>query len=273
MPRVAVVTGGNKGIGFAIVKALCQEYNGTVYLTARDNTRGLNAVSELKKQGLNPQFHQLDINDDDSVTQFRDYLKNTYGGLDVLVNNAAIAFKNNATEPFGLQAEETIRVNYFSLRRVCTALYPLLRPHARVVHLSSSAGRLRNITGDALKQKLADSNLTETELDKIMQEFVDAAKSNTHLQAGWSNSAYVASKIGVSALAGIHQSMFNADSREDIVVNAVHPGYVDTDMTSHQGPLTPDQGAEAPVYCALLPENTDIKGKFIWYDKTVSEWK
>ncbi|XP_029171003.1 carbonyl reductase [NADPH] 1-like isoform X2 [Nylanderia fulva] len=274
MTRVAVVTGGNKGIGFAIVKALCQKYDGNVYLTARDITRGLNAVSELEKQNLKPKFHQLDVNDDDSVMKFRDYLKNTYGGVDILINNAAIAFKNAATEPFGFQAEETIRVNYFSLRRVCTALYPLLRPHARVVHVSSSAGRLCKITGDALKQKLSNPNLTEEELDNIMHEFVNAAKSNTHIRAGWSIStnvaskievplAYVASKIGVSALAGIHQSMFNKDSRKDIAVNAVHPGYVDTDMTSHTGPLTPDQGAIAPVYCALLPENTEIKGKYI----------
>ena len=72
---------------------------------------------------------------------------------------------------FGEQAEETIRVNYFSLRRVCTALYPLLRLHARVVHISSSAGRLSNITGDA-KKKIDNPNLTEAELDKIMHEFV-----------------------------------------------------------------------------------------------------
>lgn len=79
----------------------------------------------------------------------------------------------DATESVGVQAEETIRVNYFSLRKVCTALYPLLRPHARVVHVSSSAGRLSNITGEALKQKIADPNLTETELDKIMRDFVE----------------------------------------------------------------------------------------------------
>ncbi|XP_072757384.1 carbonyl reductase [NADPH] 1 [Anoplolepis gracilipes] len=273
MEHVAVVTGGNKGIGYAIVKSLCQKYNGHVYLTARDVTRGLNAVSELEKQGLKPKFHQLDITDDESVTKLRDYLKNTYGGLDVLINNAAIAFRSNATEPFGIQAEETIRVNYFSLLRVCTALYPLLRPHARVVHVSSSNGRLCNITGNALKQKLSDPNLTEAELNEIMHEFVNAAKSGTHLQAGWSNSAYTASKIAVSALAGIHQSIFNKDSRKDIAVNAVHPGYVDTDMTSHKGSLTPDEGAVAPVYCALLPENTEIKGKYIWYDTTLSDWK
>jgi carbonyl reductase 1 len=100
-----------------------------------------------------------------------------------------------------------------------------------------------------------------------------AAKSNKHIEAGWSNSAYVASKIGVSALSGIHQAMFNVDSAMDIAVNAVHPGYVDTDMTSHKGALTPEQGAMSSVYCALLPKNTEIKGKYIWYDKTLSEWK
>lgn len=100
-----------------------------------------------------------------------------------------------------------------------------------------------------------------------------AAKLGTHLRDGWSNSAYAISKIGVSALAGIQQAMFDADPRRDIVVNAVHPGYVDTDMTSHKGNLTPEQGAVAPVYCALLSENTEIKGKYIWFDKTLSEWK
>lgn len=63
-------------------------------------------------------------------------------------------------------------MNYFSLRRVCTKLYPLLRAHARVVHVSSSAGRLSNITGKELKKKIADPNLTEEGLDNIMREFV-----------------------------------------------------------------------------------------------------
>lgn len=272
MTRIAVVTGGNKGIGFAIVKALCKQFNGIVYLTARDVTRGQNAVKQLEDEGLTPKFHQLDVTDENSISTFRDYLQKTYGGLDVLVNNAAIAFKMAATEPFSVQAEETVRVNYFGLRKVCSLLYPLLKPHARVVHVSSSSGRLSLIPSESLRKRFSDPNLTEEELDNIMHEFVNAAKTNTHLENGWSNSAYVASKVGVSALARVHQKMFNSDSREDLAVNAVHPGYVDTDMTSHKGTLTPDQGAEAPVFAALLPENTDIKGKYIWFDKSLVEW-
>ncbi|CAK9816949.1 Carbonyl reductase [NADPH] 1 [Anthophora plagiata] len=272
MTRVAVVTGGNKGIGLAIVKGLCKQFDGIVYLTARDVTRGTNAVKQLEEQGLTPKFHQLDITDESSISTFRDYIQKTHGGLDILVNNAAIAFKTKATEPFSVQAQETLRVNYFSLRKVCSLLYPLLKPHARVVHVSSSSGRLSLIPDESLRKRLSDPNLTEEELDNIMTEFVDAAKTNTHLEKGWSNSAYVASKVGVSALARVHQRMFNSDSRPDLVVNSVHPGFVDTDMTSHTGTLTPDQGAEAPIFCALLPENTDIKGKYIWYDKSLVEW-
>jgi len=78
----------------------------------------------------------------------------------------------NATEPFSLQAEETLQINYFSLRKLCSVLYPLLRSHARVVHVSSSSGRLCNINGKDLKKKLSDPNLTENELDNIMHEFV-----------------------------------------------------------------------------------------------------
>lgn len=93
--KVALVTGANKGIGFAIVRAMCKEYAGDVYLTARDVARGTAAVDSLKKEGLTPLFHQLDINDPNSVRTARDFFKEKYGGLDVLINNAGIAFKSN----------------------------------------------------------------------------------------------------------------------------------------------------------------------------------
>lgn len=69
-----------------------------------------------------------------------------------------------------------------------------------------------------------------------------AAQTEDHQKLGWPNSSYSVSKIGVSALTRIQQRHFDKDSREDIVVNCCHPGYVDTDMTSHKGPLTIEQG-------------------------------
>nr|CAD7426134.1 unnamed protein product [Timema monikensis] len=233
--KVAVVTGANKGIGYAIVKDLCTKFDGAVYLTARDENRGKTAVSELQKLGLKPNFHQLDISDINSINTFRDYLQNKYGGLDVLINNAAIAYKNSAPEPFGEQAENTQRVNYFNLLDVCHSLFPLLRPHARVVNV--------------------------------------LAKKGEHTKYGWPDNSYSVSKVAVSALTIIQQRAFDQDSREDLVVNSVHPGYVKTDMTSGGGYFTIERGAEAPVYLALLgPNISSPKGSYVWHDKKIVDW-
>lgn len=271
--KLAIVTGSNKGIGYAIVKALCEKFDGDVLLTARDVGRGETAVKNLNQLGLKPKFHQLDITDDDSVARLKTFVTNNYAGIDVLINNAAIAFKTASTEPFAIQAEETLRVNYFSLLRVCDALFPLLRPGARVVNVSSSAGHLSNISSVELKQKLSSPQLTVDGLNALVQQFLESSKAGNHEQYGWPNRAYSVSKVAVSALTIIQQKAFDADARGNIIVNSVHPGYVDTDMTSHQGPLTIEQGAEAPVYLALLPDGErEVKGQYIWNDKTVKNW-
>lgn len=272
--KVAVITGSNKGIGYAIVKALCEKFNGDVYLTARDKNRGLQAVKNLNQLGYKPKFYVCDVTVPDSICKLRDHIAEEYGGLDVLVNNAAIAFMADATEPFGLQAKETVRVNYFGLRDTCSILFPLLRSHARVVNVSSSLGHLSKIPGEELRKKFASPNLTVSELSELMNSFVKAAEENSHTQFGWPNNAYVVSKVGVSALTIIQQREFNSDNRRsDLIVNSVHPGYVDTDMTRHKGHLTIEQGAEAPVYLALLPENTvKPKGDYVWFTKDIVDW-
>jgi len=55
-------------------------------------------------------------------------------------------------------------------------------------------------------------------------------------------------------------------------VNHVHPGYVDTDMTSHKGPLSPEEGAKSSIFAALLPPDTKIRGQYIWLDCKVRNW-
>ncbi|KAL4130884.1 hypothetical protein QTP88_008261 [Uroleucon formosanum] len=279
--RLAIVTGSNKGIGYAIVKDLCERFDGDVYLTARDVGRGEAAVGRLNELGLKPKFHQLDVSDTSSVYVFAKFVAENYAGIDVLVNNAAIVFKNDAgmpfkidgPEPFSVQAEETIRINYFGLRTVCDALFPLLVPGARVVNVSSSAGRLSWIPGEELRRTLSSPMLTIDELDTLMRQFVEKAKDGVHEQSGWSSSAYSVSKVGITALTFIQQRAFDEDPRTDIVINSVYPGFVDTDMTRHKGPLTIEQGAEAPVYLSLLPAGEqNIKGRYVWFDKTIKDW-
>jgi len=304
---VAIVTGSNKGIGLGIVRALCLKFNGDVYLTSRNHDKGLKAVQLLQQEGLDPKYHQLDIDNQDSILNIRDLMKERYGGINVLVNNAGIvfkneanalinnagvAFKNEARESFGSQAAATVGTNYFSNKNTCDLLFPLLKPGARVVNMSSSAGFLGLIgkwskcpppldclptladptRAAKLKHKLGSSNLTVEQLDELMREFVKTAQEGRHGDHGWINSAYCASKIGFSALTRIQQRMMESDPRPDIAVNHVHPGFVATDMTNHNGPFNIDRGAESAVFAALLPPGTRTKGAYIWHDCQVVDW-
>jgi len=263
--KVAVVTGSNKGIGFAIVRGLCKQFQGHVYLTARDEGRGKEAVAELEKEGLHPKFHQLDIEDTKSVDKLKQFLKEKYGGIDILVNNAGFAFKAAATEPFSEQAQVTVGINYWGTLNVCNALFPLLRSHARVVNVSSfvSLMTLNKCSADLQKQLRACK--TVDEVSAFMKKFVEATKKDEHKAQGWPESAYGASKIGVTLMSVIQQHDIDQDkSRSDIIINAVCPGYVDTDMSSHKGTKTIDQGADTPLYAALLGAGEkEPRGKFI----------
>ncbi|XP_031340494.1 carbonyl reductase [NADPH] 3-like [Photinus pyralis] len=267
--KIAVVTGSNKGIGFGIVKGLCEKFDGRVYLTSRHEGRGQTAVNELKSLDLNPSFHQLDIDNEESVKTFRNHIKAHEGGIDVLVNNAAIAFQDDTTDSFGIRAEVTLATNYFNTLRACEILFPLLRPNAQVVNLTSALGHLSQIPSAELRGKLSDPSLTIGQLNELMNQFIRDAKNNKHIENGWGASSYAVSKAGVSALSIIQQSILQRDNR-NISVNHVHPGYVDTDMTSHKGFLTVEQGASAPLLLALGGHH--LKGQCVWFDSSVVNW-
>ena len=92
---------------------------------------GHKALQDLEQEGVKVNFHQLDIDDIESINKFAHYIKEKYNGLDILINNAAIAYKNSDPAPFSQQAEHTVRVNFTDTLNLCNALFPLLRPHAR----------------------------------------------------------------------------------------------------------------------------------------------
>jgi len=278
-PAVCIVTGANKGIGLAVVRAMCSLPGNTmVYLTSRDRERGEQAVTTLRTEGLEPKYYQLDITDDDSVEALHDFIKEKHGGIDVLINNAGIAYTNDSKAPFAEQANVTVEANFFGTRRVCAVLFPLLRKGARVVNVTSNCGHLSKISGaepaaGVLRARLASKELMEEDLVEMMAEFVKLAGDNKHVESGWPNSAYKVSKVGVSALSIVQQRVMDEErGEEDIAINHAHPGFVDTDMSSHKGHRSVEEGAKSIVFAATLPPNTDIRGQYIWEDSTVTSW-
>merc|ERR1719357_1034965 len=126
-------------------------------------------------------FHQLDINDLDSITTAASYFTDKYGGVDILVNNAGIAFKNAATDPFDVQAEVTLKTNFFATRDMLTHFMPLIKAGGRVVNVSSFVGsRTLNNCSPALQERFRSEDITEEELVGLMQRFVDEAKKGEH---------------------------------------------------------------------------------------------
>uniref|UniRef100_A0A8C5MBV8 carbonyl reductase (NADPH) n=1 Tax=Leptobrachium leishanense TaxID=445787 RepID=A0A8C5MBV8_9ANUR len=274
MAKVAVVTGGNKGVGLAVVRALCKQFKGDVYLTARNSKLGEEAVEALEKEGLSPRFHQLDIDDPQSIKVLRDFLKEKYGGLDVLINNAGIAFKTADTTPFAIQAPVIMQTNFYGNRDVCNALLTLIKPHGRVVNVSSMLGHgCLGQCSPRLQQEFRRDSITEDELVELMEKFVEDAKKGDHLKEGWPDMAYGTSKIGLTVLSKIQARILDATRKEDgILLNACCPGWIKTDLGGPNAPKSVEEGAKTVLYLALLPPDvTSPHGEMINEMKVV-EW-
>ncbi|CAF1236737.1 unnamed protein product [Adineta steineri] len=275
--KVAIVTGGNKGIGYAIVDKLCSIFDGIIYLTARDEELGLKAVQQLQESNSDAKnkvkFHQLDITNVESIRRLADFIKKTHNGLNILINNAAIAFKANDVTPFGDQAEITAHTNFFGTINVCNALFPLLQDHARVVNISSRYKMLDSIKNAEIRQNLIAPDATIESVSDILSDFIKKAKQNSHEDDGYPASAYGMSKIALTAATIIQQRIFDDKPHKDIVVNACCPGYINTDMTSNKGTGTPEQGADTPVYLATLEPNVKSpRGEFV-AERKIVKWK
>ncbi|KAG5037023.1 hypothetical protein GLYMA_07G073900v4 [Glycine max] len=281
----AVVTGANKGIGFAICKQLAS--NGiTVVLTARDEKRGLQAVEKLQELGLSGHvgFHQLDVTDPAGIRSLADFIRNKFGKLDILVNNAGIpgaqwdgealaaaGIMENAgridwskivTDTYEL-AEAGVKTNYYGAKELTKALIPLLQfsDSPKIVNVSSSMGRLEHIPNGWPKEVLSDvENLTEEKIDDILNEFLKDFKEGSLETKGWplAMPAYSVSKAALNAFTRIL-----AKNYPSFYINALCPGYVKTDINSNTGFLTPDEGAEAAVRLALLPDGSP-SGQFFF---------
>ncbi|KAL4621856.1 hypothetical protein ACB092_06G258700, partial [Castanea dentata] len=278
--RFAVVTGANKGIGFEAVRQLAP--NGfVVVLTGRDEKKGLEALGKLEDSALsdNVLFHQLDVADPASITSLADFIKTEFGKLDILVNNARIGgvkFDSDVTkwiEFFLLLqqgdgivqrkliqtyelAEECLKTNYYRAKRTAEALISLLQlsNSPRIVNVSSSAGQLKNIPNEWAKRVLCDDeNLTEAEVDEVLEEFLKDYKEGSLEAKGWPTilSDYTVSKAAMNA-----HTRIIAKKYPSFCINCVCPGFIKTDINRNTGILPVEEGAASPVRLALLPDGS-----------------
>ncbi|XP_041968691.1 carbonyl reductase [NADPH] 3-like [Aricia agestis] len=269
--KVAVVTGSNKGIGFEIVKGLCKGFDGAVYLTARNEERGQQAVKKLEALGFRPHFHLLDVTSEASIQKFSSYISTHYSGINILVNNAGILDFDKSVSSYE-DAKKLMDTNFYSLLTITKILYPLLHNDARIINISSDWGLLSNIRKQTWLDTLAKDDLTVKEILDFVGDFLHAAKSgkNSFVSFAGSFGDYKVSKVAMSALTFVQQRQFTEQGK-DISINCVHPGFVKSDMTKGMGDFSTERGARAPLYLALEAPQSQ-KGTFVWHDCHQVNW-
>ena len=203
--KVAVVTGSNKGIGLAIVRGLCKQFKGDVYLTSRDEQRGKEAIALLEGEGLSPKYHQLDIKDVDSVDTLKKFIIEKYGGIDVLVNNAGIAFRHSSTASPLEQASMSVETNFDGLVNMMRAFAPITNSHGRIVLVSAyHPNLLSSLKSQDLRDRFSDPKATESDVIELMREFVEDVRMGRHAEKGWCNTFYSSCKVGETAIAQVY---------------------------------------------------------------------
>ncbi len=222
--RVALVTGSSRGIGLQIARQLA-ERGDRVIVTARDESAAERIACELTGNGLDAISAQLDVADQASVNRLRGRVEHDPGRLDVLVNNAGVTgeTRTSIAEADLDEVRRTLETNLFGAWRLCQAFLPLLR--------RSESGRIVNLsTGMG---QLADM--------------------------GSGAPAYRVSKTALNALTRI---VANEEADAGVLVNALNPGWVRTDMGGAGATRSVAEGADTAVWLATLPDEGPTGGFF-----------
>ncbi|GIP26310.1 short-chain dehydrogenase [Paenibacillus sp. J23TS9] len=247
-PRIALVTGANRGIGREIAYQLALK-GLKVLIGCRDEDKGRHTVEDLRQKGLAVELQVVDVNDTESVRKMAESVKKHYGRLDILVNNAGVLLDHGVSV---LDIEETViketfETNYFGALRMIQATVPLMKEnrYGRIVNLSSGLGAFEVLKG--------------------------------LLGLKGSSPAYRISKTMLNAMT----CLVAQDVAEmGIKVNAACPGRVQTDMgraTASQSvvegvpaPVTVAEGADTAVWLATLDEEGPNGGFF--RERKLANW-
>jgi NAD(P)-dependent dehydrogenase (short-subunit alcohol dehydrogenase family) len=222
---IALVTGGNKGIGLEVATRLAAD-GARVVLGCRSRERGEEAAGRLTAQGFSVSCVQLDVTDSSSVSRAAAEIDERFGLLDVLINNAGIS-GGRAGKPSEVTLERLRSVydtNVFGVVTVTNAMLPLLRRSAagRIVNVSSSVGSLSNMSDPGYEH------------------------------AAVNNLAYQSSKAALNAITIAYAKEL---AEAGIKVNAADPGFTATDFNQHRGSGTVQQAATAVIRLARVPDD------------------
>ena len=238
--RVALVTGGNRGIGYAIGRSLAQQ-GITVILGVRDPDKGASACSRLQGEGLDVNFELMDVTDEDSVQKAVKHIQVQFGRLDILVNNAGIMIDDdeNVLNVSRETIEKTLQTNVLGPLRLCQHCITLMKAggYGRVVNMSSTLGSL---------SEMADPDAPHADV---------------------LTPAYRLSKAALNAITTL---VAREVRKDNILVNSACPGWVRTDLGGDAAPLTPEQGADTPVWLATLPDGGPTGG--FYRERTRIPW-
>jgi carbonyl reductase 1 len=273
MGKVAIVTGGNQGLGLALVRGLCRELgeDGVVYLAARDRGRGEQAVRDLEGEGLSPRLELLDVRDDASVRQCAERLAERHGGVDIVISNAAARISPGV--PNAEQVRDFVDTNNHGAHRMIEAFGPLLRDGARFVVVASSFGTLASLD-PRLHSRFDTEHMSLDDVAEVMDAYVEAVESGRDAEEGWPDWINPPSKVGQVAAVRVMARDMKATGR-DILINAACPGLVDTDASrpwfdDMSEALSPDQAAVDVLWLALLPAGTrGPYGELVQYRKVL----
>lgn len=224
--RIALVTGGNKGIGLEISRNLSAA-GCTVLLGARDAERGREAVRKLEQSGLDDvHFIEIDVAKQDTVTAAAQAIEGRYDRLDILMNNAGVNLRGDGLPGTAdVEAVESVlNTNFTGALRVAKTMLPLLRrsPAGRIVNISSGLGSLT-----------LNSDPTWSGYDvKLI--------------------GYNASKAALNMLT-VHLAYELRDTK--IKVNSANPGYTKTDLNDNKGTQPVEVGPIEATRLALLDDD------------------